>query len=88
MAGKLSLISAEQTEDGQVRGTFKYSRDGLPSLTFPQVIPGQATQQEVGKILLDRVGQIVLNEPVPALGVVNEMFAAGARAIPDAPPAE
>ncbi len=86
MDGKLSLVIAEQTADGQVLGTFDYERPDLETLRFQEKIPGNSTAGEVTTLLLQRVGIIAAAEPVPALAIVNKLFADGPRTI-SVPPA-
>lgn len=83
MAGKINLVSVTQTADGQALATFDYQRDGLQDIRFQQAFPGNAGQAEIGKILIDKCFAIVAAEPVPAVGLVQQMFAGGPRQVPE-----
>lgn len=87
MAGKLRLLECSQTADGQALGTFVYEREGMISQQFQQLIPGDAGQADIGKILFGRVAQILAAEPVPAVALVKSMFAGGPRAVANPVPA-
>lgn len=88
MAGKLTLISAEQTKDSNVRATFVYKSDGPDGdeLTFTETLPGDADRDVISKQLIERCRLIAKGQPVPAFFTLKQLFPAGVLvAIPDAP---
>lgn len=85
MAGKLSLVSVGQTDDGQALGTFDFQRDGMPTMRFNQAFPGSATEADIGKTLLDRCFTIMSADVVAAVPTVERMFSTGPRLLPDRP---
>lgn len=90
MAAKVSLVSVTQSPGGLAVGTFDLKRDGLQDERFKQHFPGNASAAEIGKALVERCYQIMASETVPAVSLIESMFAAGPRVIadPNAPPAE
>ena len=88
MAAKLSLVSVTQSPGGLAVGTFDLQREGLQDVRFKHSVSGNATSAEIGKALVERAYQIMATETVPAVGLIEAMFAAGPRVINDPiPPA-
>lgn len=87
MASKINLVSVHQSADGQAVGTFDLQRDDLQDVRFQQSFPGNADAGAIGKMIVDRCYAIISAETVPAVGIIESMFARGSRDLPAPAPA-